>query len=105
MYFLRSDDNKRARAANVSVSFGQLGAYTFNQPKLLPAPQEQLQPTVQYIPTKETAHVYKLSKDECKEALLKFVDSGCCKSKKPVEEGHMTDVNSYNALEVRIYIM
>jgi hypothetical protein len=66
----------------------------------LTAPPEQLKPTVAAAATKETAHVYKLSKDECKEALLKQVASKCCKSKAPIEEGHMTDVNSYNALEV-----
>lgn len=83
----------------MTISFDQLGSFTHNQPKLLPAPQEQLEPTVRSIPTKETEHVYKLSKDECKEALLKQI-SGCCTSKKPAEEGHMTNIISYNALEV-----
>lgn len=49
--------------------------------------------------SKDTSYVFKRTKAECKEALEKWVDEKCCKSKKPLEDGHFGEVYSFNALE------
>lgn len=53
--------------------------------------------------SKDTSFVYKLSRDECREALLKWAGEKCCRSKKAAEEGHIGECYSYNALEVILF--
>ena len=95
---------RQNKATSVSVSFGQLGSYTYNSPKLLPTPPQNLPPPPSQMSSKDTSYVYKLSKEECMTALDKWVSDQCCKAKKPVKEGHLGDVYSYNALEVRVFL-
>jgi hypothetical protein len=82
----------------MNTSFGQLGVFSFGQERLMPAPQEQLQ-AINNTRSKDTDFVYKLTTEEIKKALEEEIGKRCCKSKKPIEEGHLGDCYSYNALE------
>ncbi len=84
----------------MNVSFGQLGSYVFNNPILLPTPPQQLPPP-KPSKSKDTSYVYKLSRDQCQETLEKWVGDQCCKGSRAAKQGHLTDVWTYNALEVR----
>ena len=90
---------------NLNITFGHLGSYIYNKPILLPSPPQNI-PAPQKTASKDTSYVYKLSKDQCREALKKWVDSQCCKGSHAVKEGHIGDTWTYNALEViHIYII
>ena len=46
-----------------------------------------------------------MSRDQCQEALVKWVDTFCCKGSRAAKQGHLTDVWTYNALEVKLFLM
>lgn len=93
----------RAGAKNKVISFGTLGSFSFNSVQLIQAPNIQLPPPVSSMTSKDTSYVFKLSKDECRQALIKWAGEKCCRSKKAAEEGHIGECYSFNALEV-IYL-
>ncbi len=66
----------------------------------MPTPIQTL-PTPKKSASKDTSYVYKLSKDQCKDALKKWVDKSICKSSLAIKDGHIGDVWTYNALDVR----
>ena len=66
---------------------------------MLPTPPQQLPPPKKQV-SKDTSYVFKLSRDQCQEALLNHVKQFCCKGSRAAKDGHITDVWTYNALEV-----
>ena len=95
-----ADDAINVKLKNKTVSFGALGNFTYGIPKPLPTPPQALPPPPQQMSSKSTHHVYKLTKDECRSALVKYVSSKGCKSKKAAEECHLSDPKCYNAFDV-----
>ena len=81
------------------ISFGGLGSYSYGQPKKMPCPPRNLPPPPQPMPCKPIPTSAKLTREEVKEIAIKWAKSKCCRSAKPFEEGHITEIFSCNALE------
>ena len=86
----------------MQVSFGHLGTFVYGSPQILPTPP-QILPPAKKSSSKDTSFVYKLSKDTCAEALKNHVKSLRCKTEKPAYEGHISDIKTFNVLEVHTY--
>lgn len=83
---------------NMNISFGHLGSFLHGTPKLQQSPP-QMFPEPKTSRSKDTRKVYKLGKDQCKEALKTWVKSLFWKSSKIAEEGHIGEVFTYNAFD------
>ena len=92
--------NQKVNPPTGPIAFGNLGSYTFNQPKLVPSPPRNMPPPPMPMRCKPIPSSAKLTRDEAKDVLLQWAKSqGCCESGKAVSEGNVTDMYSCNALE------
>ena len=81
-----------------TISFGPLGSYTFNQPKLVPAPPRNLGPPPEPMRCKQIPRSAVITQEEAKELFIKWAKSNCCRAAKPARDCHVTRCYSANAL-------
>jgi hypothetical protein len=92
----------KARANGKTVSFGQIGVFTFNEPKVFKPPAEALPPSAAPAQVKNVQNAKPLSKDERRDCLINWVDSKKCKNKTVAQKGTISNVVNFNALDVYI---
>jgi hypothetical protein len=98
----RPDDQLTARANGKVIAFGTLGVYSYNQAALLPTPMVALPPPPQPMQAKGSSMVTVLNSDDCKQALINWVDAQSCTPTKIAYEGTVGTVVCFNALDVML---
>lgn len=83
-----------------TVSFGPLGNFVYNQIIILPKPVQNLPPPKKSDILKNS-ETKALTKNECQEELIKWVDKQCCKGSRAAKTGDF-EVSTFDALEVGV---
>lgn len=100
-FFFISEETKKKLLKSVTVTIGKLGNFTYDQPKLIPKVEGPLPPPPQQMNTKDSMGSFTvLSREQCKDALIKYADGLCCGTSKPAKEANITNIKSFNSYRV-----